>query len=51
MGQIDVTFNPTLRLSDCKVVAMSWSCSQSVIGKLETENVQEAQIVLRNKLN
>ena len=51
IGQSDVTFNPTSSLSDCKVIVMSWSCSQCVIGKLETENVQEAQIVMRNKTN
>jgi Prokaryotic N-terminal methylation motif len=50
IGQIDVTFNPTSSLSDCKVILMSWSCSQGIIGKLETENVQETQFALRNKI-
>lgn len=51
INQSDVTFAPALNLTDCKVLVMSWSCSQNVIGKLETENVQETQIVLRNKLD
>ena len=37
-------------LSLCKLVNMSWKCSRTVIGsKLNTESVQTAQVVLRNK--
>lgn len=37
-------------LSMTKLINMSWRCSRSVIGqKLNTENVQTAQVVLRNK--
>ena len=33
-----------------KVINMSWRCSRKVIGrKLNTENVQTAQVVIRNK--
>ncbi len=51
VGPTQVSFDPALSIADCKVILMSWSCSQKLIGKLETENVQEAQIALRNKLN
>jgi prepilin-type N-terminal cleavage/methylation domain-containing protein len=51
VGPTDVSFSAAATLADCKLIVMSWSCSQNVIGKLETENVQEAQIGLRNKVN
>jgi type II secretory pathway pseudopilin PulG len=51
VGPTRVSFNPVSNMADCKLILMSWSCSQKLIGKLETENVQEAQIALRNKLN
>lgn len=51
VGPTQVSFDPASSIADCKVILMSWSCSQKLIGKLETENVQEAQIALRNKLN
>ena len=36
--------------SFCKLIDMSWKCSRTIIGqKLNTESVQMAQIVLRNK--
>jgi hypothetical protein len=39
-----------LDLSICKVVNMNWKCSRSILGqKVNTESVQTAQIVLRNK--
>jgi len=39
-----------LDLSLCKLVNMSWKCSRSVMGsKMNTESVQTAQVVLRNK--
>jgi len=47
----DVSFNAASTLADCKLILMSWTCRQAVYGKLETENVQETQIVLRNKVN
>jgi len=46
-----VTFNRVSKIANCKLILMSWSCRHEVIGKLETENVQELQIALRNKLN
>jgi prepilin-type N-terminal cleavage/methylation domain-containing protein len=37
-------------LSICKLINMSWKCSRSIIGsRLNTESVQTAQVVLRNK--
>jgi prepilin-type N-terminal cleavage/methylation domain-containing protein len=37
-------------LSICKLLDMSWKCSRSIMGKQEnTESVQTAQVVLRNK--
>jgi hypothetical protein len=44
--------NPANNLASCKVVNMSWKCSRTILGsKLNTESVQTAQIVLRNKVN
>jgi len=51
VGPTDVSFNRASSLSDCKLILMSWTCRQQVFGKLETENVQEVQIALRNKVN
>jgi prepilin-type N-terminal cleavage/methylation domain-containing protein len=51
VGPTDVSFNPASSLADCKLILMSWTCRQEVYGKLETENVQEMQIALRNKVN
>jgi hypothetical protein len=37
-------------LSVCKLINMTWKCSRTVLGsKLNTESVQTAQVVLRNK--
>jgi prepilin-type N-terminal cleavage/methylation domain-containing protein len=51
IGPSDVSFSPASSLADCKLIVLSWTCRQEVIGKLETENVQELQIALRNKVN
>lgn len=51
VGPTMVSFNSVSNIADCKLIVMSWSCSQKLIGKMETENVQEAQIALRNKVN
>jgi hypothetical protein len=48
---MEVTFNAAPSLPDCKLIMMSWSCRQEVFGKLETENLQELQVALRNKVN
>jgi prepilin-type N-terminal cleavage/methylation domain-containing protein len=43
-GAIDVTA--------CKLVNMDWKCSRSIFGtKRNTESIQTAQIVIRNKVN
>jgi prepilin-type N-terminal cleavage/methylation domain-containing protein len=37
-------------LSLCKLINMSWKCSRTILGsKVNTESVQTAQVVLRNK--
>jgi len=37
-------------LSICKLINMTWKCSRTILGsKLNTESVQTAQVVLRNK--
>ncbi len=37
-------------LSICKLINMTWKCSRTLLGsKLNTESVQTAQVVLRNK--
>ena len=37
-------------LSICKLVNMTWKCSRTILGsKVNTESVQTAQVVLRNK--
>jgi len=39
-----------LDLSICKLINMSWKCSRTILAeKVNTESVQAAQIVLRNK--
>jgi len=41
-----------LEATRCKLVNMSWKCSRTILGsKINTESVQTAQIVLRNKVN
>ncbi len=51
VGPSEVSFSPASSLADCKLIQMSWTCRQEVVGKLETENVQEMQIALRNKVD
>ena len=44
----NVNGNPDMAI--CKLVDMSWKCSRKILGqKVNTESVQTAQIVLRNK--
>jgi Tfp pilus assembly protein PilW len=39
-----------LDLSACKLITLSWKCSRKILAqKVNTESVQAAQIVLRNK--
>jgi hypothetical protein len=52
VSSTDLSFNAATNLASCKLVNMSWKCSRTIIGnKLNTESVQTAQIVLRNKVN
>ena len=42
----------TLDVTLCKLINMSWKCSRTILGsKFNTESVQTAQIVMRNKVN
>lgn len=46
------TYNqfPTASASQCKLVAVSWICSRSILGsKINTESVQTAKIVIRKQ--
>jgi hypothetical protein len=46
----NIFFIGATNAADCKLVQMSWKCSRTIMGsKLNTESVQTAQIVLRNK--
>jgi prepilin-type N-terminal cleavage/methylation domain-containing protein len=46
-----ITFNPAASLSAGKLINMSWKCSRTILGqRVNTESVQTAQVVLRNKV-
>jgi len=39
-------------INACKLINMTWKCSRTIFGsKRNTESIQTAQIVLRNKVN
>jgi hypothetical protein len=47
----NLSFNAAADLASCKLINMSWRCSRTILGsKINTESVQTAQIVLRNKV-
>jgi prepilin-type N-terminal cleavage/methylation domain-containing protein len=47
----NISFSIT-NTSSCKLINMTWKCSRTILGsKLNTESVQTAQVVLRNKVN
>jgi hypothetical protein len=51
VNSTNLSFNAATNLASCKLVNMSWKCSRTILGsKLNTESVQTAQIVLRNKV-
>jgi Tfp pilus assembly protein PilW len=51
ISSTNITFNTAADLASCKLINMSWKCSRTILGaKLNTESVQTAQIVLRNKI-
>lgn len=43
-GFFPATNNPAI----CKLVSVSWRCSRTVLGQVNSENVQTAKIVMRN---
>jgi prepilin-type N-terminal cleavage/methylation domain-containing protein len=52
ISSTNISFNAATNLADTKVINMSWKCSRTVLGNdINTESVQTAQIVLRNKVN
>ena len=52
ISSTNLSFNAVTDPASCKLVNMSWKCSRSILGsKINTESVQTAQIVLRNKVN
>jgi prepilin-type N-terminal cleavage/methylation domain-containing protein len=51
LSSTNISFNAATNLASCKLINMSWKCSRTIMGsKLNTESVQTAQIVLRNKV-
>jgi len=51
ISSTNIAFNTAMNLADCKLINMSWRCSRTILGsKINTESVQTAQIVLRNKV-
>jgi hypothetical protein len=50
LGPEEISFNEASDLKDCKLINMSWKCSRTMSGKINAENVQAMQIVLRNKV-
>jgi prepilin-type N-terminal cleavage/methylation domain-containing protein len=48
----NISFTTAATLAECKLIDISWKCSRRILGnKINTESVQGAQIVLRNKIN
>jgi prepilin-type N-terminal cleavage/methylation domain-containing protein len=51
VSSTNLSFNAAPDLPSAKLINMSWKCSRTILGsKLNTESVQTAQIVLRNKV-
>lgn len=51
ISSTNISFNAATNLAGCKLISMSWKCSRTILGsKVNTESVQTAQIVLRNKI-
>ena len=51
VSSTNLSFNSASDTNSCKLINMSWKCSRTILGsKLNTETVQTAQVVLRNKV-
>ncbi len=51
LSSTNLSFNTASNMASCKLINMSWKCSRTILGtKLNTETVQTAQVVLRNKV-
>lgn len=47
----NITFNRAIGVGTGKLISMSWKCSREILGqRVNTESVQTAQVVLRNKV-
>jgi prepilin-type N-terminal cleavage/methylation domain-containing protein len=47
----NLSFNLATNMAGCKLINMSWKCTRTILGsKVNSESVQTAQIVLRNKV-
>jgi hypothetical protein len=47
----NITFNRAPTVNTVKLISMSWKCSRTILGqRVNTESVQTAQVVLRNKV-
>ena len=42
------SFAPTTNLSQSKGLSVNWKCSRTVLGRKNTEEMQQALIVIRN---
>lgn len=52
LSSSNITFNAVTDVGSCKLINMTWKCSRTIFGsKRNTESIQTAQIVLRNKVN
>ena len=48
----NILFFPAANIASCKLINMTWKCSRTILGtKRNTETIQTAQLVLRNKVN
>ena len=48
--QPGATFTNAASVASAKAISVSWRCSRTILGaKVNTENMQEALIVIRNK--
>jgi hypothetical protein len=43
------SFVSTTNLSTSKALSVNWKCSRTTLGRMNTENMQQALIVIRNK--
>ncbi len=37
--------------NEAKLIEMTWKCTRTVLGQVDTETIETAQIVMRNNAN